>query len=571
MYLRTEGNIDTRHTDNVQVFTNADKSDSDISADDFLEFGGNVYAYDTDGVDIYISSDAAWTSDVLTDSVRDMWHNGLYLFACRENDTIVYAGTDGLADSDWTEAGVDTDQKGAFWIQHHDGYVYAGKESDCEGHKVFFDDSIILSSMHLVSSDDPQSFPVGIAGMQVLKPMSYRGDFLFRRPDGVYRMDNDRAGSRVVLDYKDQESTANFRSWAVHNGQMVYPVRDDLWQWNGVRTVPMSPPQITHTVPLITYGEFDNFVVIGRFLFLTAKTSHSTYQIHILCYDGIGWHKVAEPVTDGAGTINAMYYEPHNNFLWYDLSGEVYNIPFKDLSELPFDKYPASIAEPHITSSDRTYNPNGLITSKISAGYKRVTKSTPSVILEGQNCSTVHYLSLYYALDNSTSWQIWGAEDGISNVLTTDGVKVFADPLGTGETTLEYKNISFYVGLNTVGPTGNPWGDTGLSSASPILQGLYPRLLMRPDTLYGWSFNIKASQHAQYGVGITDETAKEILDELKDYRDSYAPILFVDAYGEEYQVYVSSISEAAVEYHVGRPGPSEDIEQTVTINLVQVG
>jgi len=547
VYLRTEGNIDTRHSNAVQLFTNYTLSDSDVSADGFIEFGGDIWAYSTDGVQKYVSSGAAWSSDALTDSVMDMWHNGYYLFAARESDTIVYGGTDAAADSDWTEAGLDTDQKGAKWIQHHDGFVYAGKHSASEGHLVFYDDSIILSSMHLISSDDPTAIPFGHPGMQVEKPISYRGDFLGPRPDGLYRMDNTRDGARVVIDYRDQTSTANFRSLAVHNGQLVYPIRDELWQWNGVRTVPITPPKISHEHPYVTYGEFDNFVVVGRFLFMTAKTSHDTYEIHILCYDGVGWHKMMEPITDGSSTIGAMYYDPYNNYLWFDLNGEACYIPFRELSDYAYDDYP-------VTGS------HALITSKIAAGYKRVVKSTPSVIMEGDNCTTGHYLELSYMLDNDTGWKAWGADSGVTNVLTSDGVKVFDDPLGTGETTLEYKNISYRVDFVSSDSTG-----------TPILEGLYPRVLMRPDTLYGWSITVKAAEAAQFGTVVSDKTAKEIVDELKAFRDSKAPLPFVDIYEDEYQVYVSSVTENAVEYHVDRPGIAPDVEETVTINLVQVG
>ncbi|MHA2136326.1 MAG: hypothetical protein ACW99J_20905, partial [Candidatus Thorarchaeota archaeon] len=222
-----------------------------MGCDGFIEFGRDIYAWDTGGVDVYVTSDAAWSSDVSTDSIRDMWHNGYQIFIARENDTIMYGGTDARATSDWTETGATTDQKGAFWIQHHDGFVYLGKEavSGSDGHYVFYDDSIIMADMYLVASDDPQAVPVGLNGRQVYKPITYRGDFLFPRADGVYRMDKDKKGARVILDYKDQSSSDNFRSWAIHNGQLVYPVRDNLYQWNGVRTVPMNPPDITDKYP----------------------------------------------------------------------------------------------------------------------------------------------------------------------------------------------------------------------------------------------------------------------------------------------------------------------------------
>jgi hypothetical protein len=94
---------------------------------------------------------------------------------------------------------------------------------------------------------------------------------------------------------------------------------------------------------------------------------------------------------------------------------------------------------------------------------------------------------------------------------------------------------------------------------------------MRPDTLYGWNMQIKASPNLQYGTALSSKSPDDIIEELQDARDSKAPLDFEDVYGRTYKVYVSSINEAAVEEHVGRSGPVPEIEQIVTINLVQVG
>jgi len=553
VYMRTDGQVDTRHYGIAMLMTKPTKSSSDIRADGFLEFGGDFYAYSSDGVAKF--NGTSW-SVVSTDDVVDLWHNGYYIFAARRNDTLIYASSSCAASSDWTETGGSTDQKGFKWIQHHDGYVYAGQFSGPDGssgHYVSYDDSIDLSDIYTVSSDDPQIIPVGVNGMETKKGISFRGDFLIPRPDGIYRVDKDRSAARRVLNYADQTSTDNFRSYAEFNGQLVYPVRDVLLQWNGSREVPISVPYLTDTWPYVSYGRYDNLVRVGRFLFLTARTNETPYEEHILCWDNVGWHKMAEPVTDGASTIIAMGYDTTNNRLWYcveDGSGdcEIYYIPLQDNSEFPYPDFP-------------TTGTHSLIFPRIAAGFRQITKSSPGFLIRASNCDTDSYLKIYYALDGG-GWTAWGGNDGVSNVMSSDGVKAFTNPLGStgGHSTIEYKYIQFRIDFVT-----------NVSTGTPVLEGFYPRLLLRPETLLGWSIQIPVAKDKQYGTMKLERSPKEAIDALKAARDSKAPVDFVDIWGDTYKVYVTAVEEQAVEEHIDREGPYSDIEFVARINLVQVG
>ena len=63
VYLRTDGSIDTRHSNAVQLFTAVSTSSSDLtSKNGFINYGGDVWGYDTDGVNRYVSSGGAWDS-----------------------------------------------------------------------------------------------------------------------------------------------------------------------------------------------------------------------------------------------------------------------------------------------------------------------------------------------------------------------------------------------------------------------------------------------------------------------------------------------------------------------------
>ena len=554
MYMYTVGQIDTRHPGIAMLYTSPSTSSTDYAVDGFLGFGGDIYTYCSTGIEKYTSSDGTW-GNVDTDGSVGLWQNGYYIFSCRIDDTLIYGGTDVGASTDWTETGATTDQVSFSWLQHHDGYVYGGQFAGTDGssgHFVSYDDSLDLSDIYTVSSDDTQIIPIGLNGYETKKGVSYRTDLYIPRPDGLYKMDKDRTAARRVLNYSDVSSSDNFRSVVEYNGQLIYPIRSTLKQWNGVREVPMNPPFLTDTWPYQTYGRFDNFVVVGRFLFMTARTNDATYEEHILCFDNVAWHKMETVVINGSDTIKAMHFDPANDRLWYSIrhatgADDIRYIPFQENSDFPYEDFP--VAGEH-----------AIVFPRIAAGFKEVYKSTPSCLIAGSNCDTGQYLELYYTLGPSTTWLPWGADSGVSNVLTSDGTKKFIEPLGEDKSTVEYEYINFKIDFVSSNSTG-----------TPVLEGFYPRVLIRPDTLWGWSFSVKASANVQYGTAQSNKTVKEILDELKAVRDSKAPVPFKDIYNDEYQVYITSVTESSIEEHVDRPGPDPDIEAQVMLNLVQVG
>jgi hypothetical protein len=431
--------------------------------------------------------------------------------------------------------------------------------SGSSGQYVSYDDSILLEDIYTVSSDDALIIPVGPPGVRVSGAKSFRGDLLFRRPDGIYKLNNDRASASLVLDYRDQASTLNFQSWAEYNGELVYPVRDKLFRWNGVRATPVTPPPIEDTWPLIQYGNFNNFEVADKWLYMTAQTradADNNYEEHLLAYDGAGWHALAPLCTDASSSvITALHYDPDNDYMWYgkdvgtDSDATIHYIPFQARTEMPYEQFTASTDD---TASSRLRFP------RIAAGYRTVYKSTPSVIMEGMNCNSGQYLELLFRTDASTAWLPWGADSGVSNVLTSDGVKAFDNPYGEEDSTVEYRYIEYAIDLVSSNSTG-----------TPVLAGFYPRLLLRPESIWGWSFLITAAGGAQHGVTKSSKTPHNILADLKEDRDSKAPIDFEDIYGETYQIYITAMNEAAVEEHVGRAGEFPEVEQAVQVNLVE--
>ena len=562
-YLRTTGNLDTRHMGLVTLMTQATASDSAAEQKNgFTLFDDHLFAWTDKGgrvSDTALADTATptWTeAEPLATSaaIHTGWSNGKYLFAFVDDEQPYYTTNPTSAATDWTGAGATTAQIDTYWIQHHDGFVYSGRQLNASGllgNQVHYSDAVDLSDLYTVASDDPNVLYAGIDGMQILGAFSFLGDIDFRRPDGLWKMDRDKSAIRKVLDYGDQTSSENFASGAIYNNAYVYPIRNTLYSWNGMRVTNITPPRLTEQFPYTTYGRFRNFVTVGSYLFMTARTNETTYTESIVVWDGVGWHRLMDPITDGDGSVTAMYFDTSRNYLWYHVTKAASNltsyIPFQDNSEFAYANFPTS-------------GQNRLFTPRIDAGFRRVKKSTPSIIIEGSNLAVGNtYLSVFYALDGESTWHAWGGVDGTTNVVVTDGVTELKNPLGYEPSTLEYNymqlRIHFY---------------TATATETPVLEAIAVRLLLRPQTLWGFAATIVAAQDVQYGPYSDNRTPDQIVTDLKDARDSASPVKYVDPYGHEHQVYVTAVSLSAVEEHASSRG-SPNIEARINVNLAEVG
>lgn len=551
-YLYTEGNVDTRHSGIAMLFTQSTQSDSDYTTDSrsqFLNFAGDLYSEYNGGIRKYVASDDLWSDAFPTtsDGVKYLWQNGKYLFALTNNE-IFYASspsTDASSDG-WQTTGINASSVDYNWLHHHDGYVYAGKDEDVNGlngHYVYFDDNVDLSQLAGTASDDPAAIPVGIDGYKTFGAFSFSGDIHVPRADGLYRIDKDRTAARKVLDFNDVASSDNFRSWTIHNGYVVFPIRDVLYQWTGARLTDITPPPITDTYPYETYGQFDNFVVHGKFLFMSARTSSTSYEEHIICFDGVGWHKLVTVAESGTGGITSMYFDAINNRLWYALEdGKVYYIQFNERSRYPYASFP-------------TTGTHTIVTSRIAAGFRRINKSTPSLLVEVDNCSSNRYIQVYYKLDDG-SWIAWGGEDGTTNKIDTTGITELRNPTGTNLSTIEYNYIQLKFKFITTD-----------SSQSPVLSSATLRVLLRPNEYYAYGFLVEASAQNQPD----DRSTFQIWSDLQEARESKAPIDFIDVWGVPHKVYITALSENArsrsgADYRGGK----EQIESLIRVNMVEV-
>jgi hypothetical protein len=631
-YAETVGNIDTRHAGVVQLFTKLSARASELRARGGFAMSHSIdyaFGWGSDGLIGYNRSSNTWLDwTFITGGVNQVWSNGNYTFALPDGGRILKCNSLGIttltvtgsganyvdvaatvpafADdaynnfhievisgtgigqvrivSDtvaatkritvstnwtvnpgvgaeikvwrWSVTGVNANSTDYKWIIAHDGFVYAGKDGTNE---VYYDSTVDLAQLHGSTTDDPAAIIVGTKGRPVLRAISFNGDLYFARADGLFRMDKDRTAARRVLDYADQVHENNFASMTVYNGNLIFPIRNQLYQWNGVRVSNVTPPRMNDSFPFTAYNQFSNFMVVGNFLLMSARANltYPTFYSDLIAWDGVGWHKLQRSPELGPTSYfisaSMIMGGGYGDTLFLDVQSTtdagIFTIRFNDYNEQPYADFP-------------TTGEHALITSRFDAGYRRVTKSTPSVLVEGSNLAATRYIKVFYRVDSNLTWLPWGGTDGTTNVVNTSGVTELKNPAGAGAAglTLEYYWLQLKFQLVTTS-----------ASVSPILEGFTIRLLMRPDTDYGYSFNVLANEDNEMAMGLVDERdPKTIITDLRTVRDSKKPVTFVDLWGTSRYVYLTSITGLAGEEIAEDMGANPNIPHIVTLNLVEV-
>ena len=526
-YLATVGNIDTRQDGLVMLMTKSTSSDTNNNAKEgFVVFNGVLYAYGAAGLRKY--SGAVWSSVYATAAVNFAINAGTYLLFCPDGVRVKKMDTSETI----TDAGLNASSTDYRWLIIHNGFIYAGKDAT---NMVHYDDDPALAALEGTSADTNVIY-CGIGNIPTIGAIVFAGNLYISRQDGLWHLGEDRIARRVI-DFSNSVSSTNFRSMSVINGFLVFPIRDRIVQWNGARVADITPQKITDTYPYVTYGRFDNFVEHDNFLFCTARTNQSTYEEHLLCWDGVAWHKLMDLVTNGTDTVTAMGFDVQNNYMWYHVDATAdatYYIPLQNNSSFPYASFP-------------TTGTHSVLSSRLDMGFRRIKKSAASLLIEARNCSTNRYISVYYQLDGGGTWYLWDniRQNGIIELKNPSGLK-----------TLEFNYMNLRFDLVTDG-----------ADQSPILEGYTLRFIMRPDVLWGVSFYVLAATNIQEGNQEDERTAAEIRRELFEIRNSKSPVSLIDIFGDEHIGYITSVqgSTALVTYEDDQENP--DIETRILINF----
>jgi hypothetical protein len=535
-YMYTAGSIDTRQKGQAMLMTQKTQSDdANVNKYNMVVFGAFVYAATSAGV-YRTAAGASWEKCPITGTtepkINAVFTNGAYLFALVDGARLKKASAISATPTttDWSDAGVNSGSTDYKWAVMHAGYQYFGKDAS---NIIYKDSNADLSALCGAAADDTAEIYVGTSSSMVtLGAISFLEKLMVARQDGLWGIGDDNV-ARLALNFSGESSASNFRSMCVHNGMLYFPIRDRLYQWNGSRLNDVTPPQLTDTWPYVTLGYFNNLVSHEDLLYCTARTneSNTTYDEMVLAYDGVGWHRIISPITAGVKNISMMSYASLNNYLWYHVNnGTTDNttsyIPFQDYSHFP-------------EASFATSGTHSLYTSRIHAGYRKVTKSVPRLIVEGKNLSSTRYISVYFNLDGTLTsagtaleWVKW-------DDVTVDGVTTLTFPGGERTQEFDYMQLRFDF-------------CTADATQTPILEGYTLMGMMRPDTKWGYSFAVLVEN-------------KRMKANLRKARNSKKPVLLVTPLEEEIWGYVTSLNETGV-----APGETKsEMEALVRVNFVE--
>lgn len=484
----------------------------------------NSRAYAAAGVSIIPASQE------VTGTVNFALSAGDYLFYCPDGARIRKISLAGVDSA----AGLDSTAIDYKWLIIHNGYIYAGKDGT---NMVHYSSEPDLSDLE-GTADDPSVIYVGIGNVPTLGAISYAGNLYVPRRDGLWTIGED-AIARKAIDYTNEASDVNFASMAIHSGFLYFPIRNRIIQWNGVRVNDLTPDKLNDTFPFTTYGNFDHFVTVDSMLYMVGRTNESPFKEHLLCFDGSGWHKLTS-LTTGTDYVSAMNFDTENERMWWHknaTSDVTYYIQFQENSIFPYSDFDTS-------------GTHQIYTSLLDMGFRRIIKSMPSLIVEGENLSETRYISVYYQLDGDGNWILWDR-------IKESGTVELKNPGGTH--TREFNYIQFRFDFIT-----------DSSAQSPILNGYTIRFIMRPTVMFGWNFDILAATSLKDTYNEDEREASQVVIELREIRDSKEPVKFRDILGHTTWVYLTAMTEIPSYRRTTQEGELDDIEYSININLVSM-
>ena len=533
-YAKSDSGIDTRHDGIVTLATAITTSEEDESVSKFVDFNSKVYALQPSngGVRVFTPGTGLWADagTQTTGTCNDGINIGDYLIVALDGARVVKMNTSGT----WSNAGKDANppnDMGGFCL--HSGYVWAFEDDNNWLHYAAEDD---ISDLEGSEDTDTGAIQVGAGDIPIVNMISYGGQLYVAREDGLWVIAEDNS-PRMIMDFSQERHSSNFQSMAVWQGHLYFTVRHNIYRYTGSTILKVTPPRYDEVWPYHTFGDFKDLTPRGPFLFCRAKDSESTYHEVLLCYDGVGWHKLWEVVTS-AYVINAMNLSPITDKLWLNYTGASVTtgyIPFQSLSDLPYDSY-------------QTTGNHYLYTSKFDAGFRDVNKVCWKLRVWTNNCSSTETIDVHYQVDDSGTWV------NIGTVNTSPYQELdFPDP---DSFTTYGKAVQLRFNF-----------ETGSAGETPVLEAFAVLYLLRPEAVWGWQMPLSiASMQPTLDDSAEEElTAEDLMGVLEDARDQITPITFVDMWGTSHEVYLSAVQFGVVEWRPEKD--SEHIELVARVSL----
>lgn len=368
---------------------------------------------------------------------------------------------------------------------------------------------------------DTSAIRVGPGDIKIEYLIPFNNQLWAFRRDGGWAVGDDNVAYHMI-DVSDQYSASNFQAVAVWNGFLWFNVRNTLYKYrSGLQDV--TPPVWDEHFPIKHFGHWQSLIPRGKFLYVVGKSNasnstdesgESTGFMALLATDGVGWHKLMIETGASSPALCGLALDPKNDYLYAYFKGatatNLYRVPLQEYSDLPYLSFPT-------TGNHRLY------TSYYDLGHKRITKSYASVALEGEFPTNTSVI-IKFRVDANTAWTSLGT--------VTSSLQEIDFPANTTG-----KRVQLQLDLQT-----------STSTNTPIIRAVIIKQMMRPDVLYGVSFEaiLMDNLGTPEGLALAHDAA-ELRTALMAARDSKTPITFTDIHGDSASAYISSLRFILVE------------------------
>jgi len=282
-YHYTEGSIDTRHKDVVQLATAIKPSDEDLSTPvaQFMDYKGYVWAVTGAGLRVFDPNDSTWAacSDTLVDAENcvGLLNNGTYLFVARYDSgtplelvRTAAPGSPNPEDADFVTAGQASAKNFQFLVMGG-GRMWANEYG-----KPYVHFSATLDGSDWEGdANDPNRTWVGPGDIPITA-MCWFQDFLYvAREDGLWAIspEEDPPVARQVMNWSNERRTTDGAGMMVWKDKLIIPIGPQLIAFTGRTVSNITPPAVGHTFPYQSYGNFASLATFGPYLYVAGEVA----------------------------------------------------------------------------------------------------------------------------------------------------------------------------------------------------------------------------------------------------------------------------------------------------------
>jgi hypothetical protein len=565
--------IDARTPGHVTIYTNTNTitsigiTGSPSLTTGILDSGSGDVEYlilgGTGGVFVWDGASGSVTdisSGLTSTNIKEVYHNGIHLFAGVGSNNRIEQFTGDVASPAWTvvaSAGDEITNAAAFCV--HDGYFWCA-EQDARSNLVHYasrDDftdfegnTQVANHPSYSATGDIDAVEVGPWGYNVKRLLSYGGVLFAFRVDGIWtiqlegNISNPSAGSFVakrLFDFSDDIDSTNFDMVCYHNDGMYFNVGRSIWRYAGggptsrgtlLNVTPGNltvdyPPQYDAPAKCAISIHGMMYVIVGSHLYcLTANEAW-----HIL-RRGAALNTVGSAIAYFAEAetpyLCALYTTGSSTTLAYWRADDEFSRP-------PYD-----------TTLSGSY----LYTSLFDGGFINIPKHFAKLKIYGRIPDTGGSIAVTayvlneeggidtYELGTLSRADYAGTDEVLSPSLFSD-IKARRTVTLRFPRTAQGRAVVFKFVLQM--PTGADPEDS-----APVLYGYLLEYVLRPETIYGFNVAVMVNDHVQTADGRTYElTGDEMREVFKDARDQIYPLEYEDFLGNTGQVYLTAIEESA--------------------------